>query len=68
MLEPDTADPIYPLDVYRAFFTIRGPIQEVEAYMAPSCQAPGRHSPHEIQVYLVCRPDSQRLESTRLEM
>ncbi|OAA61999.1 Monooxygenase, FAD-binding protein [Niveomyces insectorum RCEF 264] len=49
-------------DSYVAYFTLRRPIEPGEEYVAKSYVATGnrvvlvrRHSPHEIQVYLICR-------------
>lgn len=67
------ADGLHPVEgLYFAYFTLRRPIQDGEQYIATSYLAPGkrgimtrRHSPHEIQVMLSCKTDSDRLKNAR---
>lgn len=67
------ADGLHPVEgLYFAYFTLRRPIQEGEEYIATSYLAPGkrgiltrRHSPHEMQVMLSCKTDSNRLKNAR---
>lgn len=67
------ADGLHPVEgLYFAYFTLRRPIQEGEEYIATSYLAPGkrgimtrRHSPHEMQVMLSCKTDSDRLKNAR---
>ncbi|KAI0005734.1 FAD/NAD(P)-binding domain-containing protein [Xylariaceae sp. FL0662B] len=73
MLGSDTADAFYPLGgIYIGYFTIPWPMQEKEDYIATTYAAPGRralmlrrHSPHEVQAYMMCKTDSERLRSAR---
>lgn len=73
MLGPGTADAFYPLaGSYMGYFTIPRPIQEGEGYVATSYMATEgravmtrRHSPNQIQAYLSCKTDSERLKSAR---
>ncbi|RYP85934.1 hypothetical protein DL769_000871 [Monosporascus sp. CRB-8-3] len=72
MLGPGAADCVYPLGLYTAYFNIPRPIQEGEEYIATVYIAPGkrgimtrRHSPHEIQAYVGCKTESERLENAR---
>ncbi|KAF1811823.1 FAD/NAD(P)-binding domain-containing protein [Eremomyces bilateralis CBS 781.70] len=76
MFESRIADAAYhPLKgVNMAYFTICQPIREGEEYIATAYMAPGkrvimtrRHSPHEIQVYLGCTTNSERLKNARQE-
>ncbi|KAI1209550.1 FAD/NAD(P)-binding domain-containing protein [Annulohypoxylon truncatum] len=73
MLSSDTDDGFCPLrDIYIAYFTIPQLIKEGEDYLATSYIAPGRrgimirrHKPDQIQVYLMCKSDSERLKNAR---
>ncbi|KAI1090190.1 FAD/NAD(P)-binding domain-containing protein [Rostrohypoxylon terebratum] len=73
MLGSNTDDGFVPLkDVYIAYFTIPRPIKEGEEYLATAYVAPGRrammlrrHRPDQIQVYLMCTNDSERLKNAR---
>jgi 2-polyprenyl-6-methoxyphenol hydroxylase-like FAD-dependent oxidoreductase len=73
MLGADTPDALHPLNgLYVAYFTMPRAIQESEDYIATSYIAPGRrgimtrrHNPHEIQVYLGCTTDSEKLKNAR---
>ena len=65
MLGPGAKDPIHFLGDYTGYFTMPRQIQAGEAYVATTYLAPGsrflftrRHSPHEVQVYLTCRPSA----------
>ncbi|KAI1439519.1 FAD/NAD(P)-binding domain-containing protein [Annulohypoxylon stygium] len=71
MLGSNTDDGFTPLrGVYIAYFTISRPIKEREGYLATAYIAPGRrammlrrHSPDQVQVYLMCKNDSERLKN-----
>jgi 2-polyprenyl-6-methoxyphenol hydroxylase-like FAD-dependent oxidoreductase len=71
MLGSDTADAFFPLGgSYIAYFTIPRPIHEGEEYIATVYMAPGnrammtrRNNPHEIQVYLGGKTESERLKN-----
>lgn len=73
MLGPDTPDAFHPIDnAYVAYATIARPIQEGEEYVATMYMAPGRrglmtrrHNEHEIQIYIGCPTDTERLKSAR---
>ncbi|KAE8452072.1 hypothetical protein EG329_002238 [Mollisiaceae sp. DMI_Dod_QoI] len=73
MLGSDQADGFYPLKgVYIAYFNIPRPIKEGEEYIATIFMAPGkrgvmtrRQSPHELQIYLGCTTNSERLKNAR---
>ena len=73
MLGPNTPDAFYPLkDLYVAYFTVPQPMQEGEEYLATVYMAPGRRGvmtrrqvAHEMQVYLGCTVDSERLKKSR---
>jgi len=73
MLGPDVPDAFYPLKgEYIGYFTIPRAIKEGEGYIATFYIATGRrqimtrrHSPNEIQVYLLCTTDSERLKTHR---
>ena len=65
---PDALHPVAGL--YFTYFTMRRPMQDGEEYLATSYMAPGRRgimtrrqSPHEIQVMLSCKTDSERLSA-----
>ncbi|KAI3401797.1 hypothetical protein diail_8175 [Diaporthe ilicicola] len=66
-------DGILPVEgLYFAYFILHRQIQEGEQYIATSYIAPGkraimtrRHSPHEMQVVLACKTDSDRLKNAR---
>lgn len=72
-LKAGHADGLHPVEgLYIAYFTLRRPMQEGETYTATSYLAPGkrgimtrRHSPHEIQVMLSCKTDSDRLKTSQ---
>lgn len=67
------ADGLHPVEgLYFAYFTLNRQIEEGEQYLATSYIAPGkrgimtrRHSPHEMQVMLACKTDSNRLKNAR---
>ncbi|KAL1880118.1 hypothetical protein Daus18300_001481 [Diaporthe australafricana] len=67
------ADGLHPIEGnFFAYFTLRRPIQEGEQYIGTAYIAPGkkaimtrRHSPHEMQVILACKTDSERLKNSR---
>ncbi|KAF2835101.1 FAD/NAD(P)-binding domain-containing protein [Patellaria atrata CBS 101060] len=68
----DTFCPIGRGNNYMAYFTISKPIQDGEQYTATSYIATGgrvvmtrRHSASEVQVYLSCSTDSERLKNAR---
>jgi len=73
MLGSDAADAFYPLHgEYIAYFTIPRPMQEGEEYIATSFIAPGgrailtrRSNAHQVQVYLSCRTELERLNGIR---
>jgi 2-polyprenyl-6-methoxyphenol hydroxylase-like FAD-dependent oxidoreductase len=73
MLGTDTPDGFYPFQgIYSAYFTIPRPMQKGEEYIATLFMAPGRRgvmtrrsNPHEIQVYLGGKSDSERLKNAR---
>lgn len=72
MLGSDSADALIPLGGdYIAYFTIPRPMQEGEGYIGTMYTSPGRavmtrrHSPHTIQVYLICYSNSDRLQGVR---
>lgn len=73
MLGPDAADACYLIEgSYASYFTARRQIQEGEGYMATWYTAPGkrgamirRHSPTDVQIYLACETDSERLKKAR---
>ncbi len=73
MLGPSVADGFYPCgSQYVGYFTIPQPMQEGEGYMATSYIAPGkrgimtrRQNPHELQIYLGCTANSERLKNAR---
>ncbi|OIW29325.1 FAD/NAD(P)-binding domain-containing protein [Coniochaeta ligniaria NRRL 30616] len=73
MLGPDTPDAFFPFNgVYIGYFTIPRPIKEGEEYIATSYMAPGkrgimirRQNPNEIQAYLMCKTESERLKAAR---
>ena len=73
MLGPGAADAFFPIEgVFVAYFTMPRPIQEGEEYMATMHTIPGRrgvmtrrNNPHELQVYLGCTSDSERINNLR---
>ncbi|KAI0888701.1 FAD/NAD(P)-binding domain-containing protein [Annulohypoxylon maeteangense] len=73
MVGPDADDGFRPLrNIYIAYFTIPRPISAGEEYLATMYIAPGgravmlrRHSPDQMQVYLMCKNDSKRLKNSR---
>ncbi|KAE8146979.1 hypothetical protein BDV25DRAFT_42880 [Aspergillus avenaceus] len=72
MLGPNVPDPFHPLGVHIGYFTIPQSIRSGEAYNVTIYIAPGRrflgtrrHSPDDIQAYLACRTDSERLTDVR---
>ncbi|KAI1075966.1 FAD/NAD(P)-binding domain-containing protein [Whalleya microplaca] len=73
MLGPDTADAFYPLGgQYIGYFTIPRPMPEKEDYIATTYQATKRralmvrrHNPHAVQVYMICKTNSERLKNAR---
>ncbi|EHK98697.1 hypothetical protein M7I_5445 [Glarea lozoyensis 74030] len=73
MLGLNKPDAIYPLkDLYVAYFTCPLEKQENEEYIATSFFAPGRrgimtrrNNPHELQVYIGCTTEMEKLENAR---
>ena len=73
MIGLDKPDALHSLkDLYVAYFTAPQEMAEKEGYMATLYLAPGRrgimtrrHNPHEIQVYLGCTTDSEKLKNAR---
>lgn len=67
------ADGLHPVEgLYFAYFTMNRPIQVGEKYIATSYLPGGkrgimtrRHSPHEMQVMLSCKSDSDRLKNAQ---
>lgn len=67
------ADGLHPVEgLYFAYFTMKRPIQAGEKYIATSYLAgkkrgimTRRHSPHEMQVMLSCKTDSDRLRNAQ---
>ncbi|KAI0828427.1 FAD/NAD(P)-binding domain-containing protein [Hypoxylon sp. FL0890] len=67
----DRADGFHPLrGVYIAYFTLPWQVKEGEEYIATIYTAPGRraimmrrHKPDKVQVYLICKNDSERLKN-----
>ncbi|CAH0015766.1 unnamed protein product [Clonostachys rhizophaga] len=75
MLGTGASDRFYPLGgTFAAYFTIPRPIQKGEEYVATTYMAPGkraimtrRANPDELQVYLFCQTDSDRLKNAHLK-
>ncbi|PKS06058.1 hypothetical protein jhhlp_007892 [Lomentospora prolificans] len=73
MLGPDEPDPFQPVEnLYLAYFTMPRPLRKGEEYIATTYVAPGgkgimtrRTNSDEIQVYLSCKTDSERLRKAR---
>ncbi|KAI0128249.1 FAD/NAD(P)-binding domain-containing protein [Hypoxylon sp. NC0597] len=69
--EVDKADGFQPLrGVYIAYFTASWPMKEDEEYLATVYTATGRraimvrrHKPDKVQVYLICKSDSEKLRN-----
>ncbi|KAI1142099.1 FAD/NAD(P)-binding domain-containing protein [Hypoxylon sp. FL0543] len=65
----DMSDGLHPLrGIYIAYFTLPWPMKEGEDYLATVYTATGRraimvrrHKPDRVQVYLICKNDSERL-------
>ncbi|KAI2636865.1 FAD/NAD(P)-binding domain-containing protein [Hypomontagnella submonticulosa] len=73
MLGQDGSDGLHPLHgVYIAYFIMPRPKKEDEEYLATVYTATGRrammirrHNPDEVQVYLMCKNDSEQLKKVR---
>jgi 2-polyprenyl-6-methoxyphenol hydroxylase-like FAD-dependent oxidoreductase len=70
MLGEGNPNPIHSLGVYIAYFKIPRPIEKNEDYIASAYFAPKkrlvftrRHSAREMQTYLCCIPDGERLKN-----
>jgi len=74
LLGPDVQDAFYPLPggVYTGYFTTPQPIKKGEEYLATLYMSPGnrgimtrRHDEHNIQVYIGCTSNSDKLRDAR---